>query len=224
MATELQTGESTDSTVDHPLGTPGAFGAGALVAAAAAFFAGGGIVFTGGDPGATTPLHWTTSHALWFAASALLTSGIAALLRDRQGLRAALAGPLALGGAALATVQGLVWTTWVYGDVMAYRNGHHDVMLDGVFHPVGAGLGMAHGLLLGGVVALLGWAIVRAGLGPRIGRAGVVVGALAVALSATSVVVVAPVESPPFVAAVLSQALVYVWVLALGVVEYRRAE
>ena len=75
-------------------------------------------------------------------------------------------------------------------------------MLHGVFHPVGAGLGMAHGLLVGGAVAFLGWGVV---------------------LSAASLVTVAPVGTPAFVGAVLSQAAAYLWALAVGANAYRRA-
>lgn len=188
--------------------------------AAVTFFAGSAVLTRTGQPGAATPTPWMVSHLLWFVAAALLLAGTVAHVRRRPGT----VGLTAVGLAALGVLHTLQWATWVYVDVTAYRLGARGRLFDPLLHPFGTGHALMEGVLVGGVVALLGWRVARRTDARWLGRAGVAVGAAAVLAGLVSLGRFAPTRSPTALATIGLIALGYAWVLLLGAsLRYRTA-
>lgn len=155
----------------------------AFIVAAIPFFIGGAIVIRTEVPPSLSPTLGMLSHTLWALAIAILTLGVVALLRSTEMLREGLAGYLSLGVLGLGVLQGIQWVTWAYVDVRAARRDGHDVVLETIIVPFGAGHLITYGLLLGAGIALLGWALRRTDLTHRyVAWSGVIIGVVTVFL------------------------------------------
>lgn len=198
---------------------------GALIAAGIAFLAGGALVIVADTPPSLSPTLGMLSHALWALAISLLTVGVAALLRCSEGLRAGIAGYLAIGTLGLGVLHGLQWVTWAYVDVRGARSDGHDLVLETIIEPFGAGHLLMNCILVGTGVALLGWAFRRSPLSHRyVDWAGIVLGVLTATLAAISLVAVFGGGSEGYVLfdiATLLLPVLYLWAMALGLDIYR---
>jgi hypothetical protein len=185
------------------------------------FFVASAVLTRSGQPGASTPVPWMASHALWVVATAFATLGVTTLVR-RSALGEGVAGWLAAGAFGLGTLHALQWTAWVYVDVVAYGQGAHAALFDPLLHPFGTAHALMYGALVGTGVASLGWALARASAARRaLAYAGVAVGVVAVLAAATALVTVAPTRSPASLATIVLQALAYGWLLVAGVALHR---
>lgn len=224
---ESETSTAIDARETRPVPDVGdgvRLGGALLVAGAVAFFLGSGVLTRSGTPGASTPVPWMVSHALWFVATTLVTVGTATLVGAIPALRTGLAGYLASGSLGLGVLHALQWTAWVYVDVMARRTGGHELLLDPLLHPFGTAHALMYGVLVGGGVAFLGWGLAQADPTHRyVDRTGVVVGATTVLVATVSLLLVAPVRSPPVLAVIALLAVVHGWVFLVGVAVYRKA-
>lgn len=89
-------------------------------------------------PSSASPLGMF-GHSLWALAVAIPTGGVVALLRDPEALRTGQAGYLATVVLGLGVLPGLQWVTQAYVDVRTARSGDHDLVLETVIEPLGAG-------------------------------------------------------------------------------------
>lgn len=205
------------------------FGAVPLLAGAVAFFVGSAVLFQSGEPGASTPAPWLGSHAIWSVATVLVAIGTLAV--DRR-LRAtehttragwsALAGRLASGAAGLGVLTALQWTAWVYVDVVAYRNGDHELLFDPLLHPFGTAHALLYGVLLGSLAIALAWRLHGTSLTHRVvDYGGALLGTATIAAAGTAIVTVASVEEPAVLAVVGLLAALYGWLFVVGASLYR---
>lgn len=185
---------------------------GAFVMAASSFLTGSALLLIwGGTPFSSTPLVSTSAHLLWFVAVASLATGAVGLLVKLPLLRDRLAGYLAVGTLGLGVLLGLQWATWAYVDVLAAQHDRHQMVLESIISPFGAGQSLMYGLLVGAGVALLGWELRRTELIHRhLAWAGVGVGTAEV-IGTVGVLLIAT-KSGPFAVTVLLLPLLYVWV------------
>lgn len=202
---------STLADVVHSRGLP-------FLAAAAAFFVGSGILTQSGQPGASTPVPWLASHAVWVVATAFVALGAFRLVRGVPELRTGTAGYAASGLFALAVLHVLQWTSWVYVDVFAYRQGSHELLSPPVLHPFGTAHMLVFAILVGSGVATLAWAFVRTdAVGRVLPWLGVAVGALTVLAAAVALLTFADVRTPASLAAIVLQAASFAWLGLVGV-------
>ncbi|NHN46578.1 hypothetical protein G9464_03060 [Halostella sp. JP-L12] len=193
-----------------------------FVVAAATFFLGSAVLTQSGEPGASTPVPWLVSHALWTVATVVLAVGSIAVVRRFSGLETGVASAVATGAFGLGVLHALQWTTWVYVDVVAHQRGAHSELLEPLLHPFGTGHMLMYGILVGGGVAATGWGLRRLPATHRtIDYAGIAVGAATVAAAATALLTVAPVRSPTSLATIGLLAADYAWVAVLGTALYR---
>lgn len=183
MAREPASGDSASSfevpTSDVPDGW--SLASGALLTAWIPFVVGGALVIVADTPPSASPTLGMLSHAMWALAVVVLALGVAALLRYTPALRVGLAGFLSTGVLGLGVLHGLQWVTWAYVDVRGARSEGHDLVLETVITPFGAGHLLMYAVLVGTGIALLGWALRRTDLARRsVAWAGVVIGALTV--------------------------------------------
>lgn len=209
-------GESTGLTI----------AGGVLATAAVPFLVGGAIVIYTDTPPSLAPTLGLLSHALWAVGVTMLAVGVGALLRWVDALRTGLAGYLAVSALGLGVLHALQWVTWAYVDVRAARTGEHDLVLDAVIVPFGAGHLLTYCLLVGTGVACLGWALRRTSVTHRyVGWAGFALGALTVGTAGISLVFAFSGGSdghPLFNAATLLLPVVYLWASVVGIAVYRR--
>lgn len=194
---------------------------GAFVAAGISFLAGGLIVTQTEVPPSLSPTLGMLTHALWAIAIAILAVGVAAALRSTEALRAGLAGYLSAGVLGLGVLHALQWVSWAYVDVRAARRAEHELVLETLIVPFGAGHLLVYGILLGTGVTLLGWSIRRAGIAHRyVAWAGVLLGALTLGLWTVSLLFAFGGGGDGHVlfdiATLLLPAL-YLWAMVLGV-------
>lgn len=198
---------------------------GALLAAGIVFLAGGAVVVVADTPPSSSPTLGMVSHAAWALAIASLTLGVVTVLRYSEALRVGLAGYLSASVLGLGVLHGLHWVTWAYVDVRGARSADHDLVLDTVVEPYGAGHLLVYIILVGTGVALLGWALRRTKLTHRsLNWAALVLGALAVGTATVSLVAVFGGGSEGHVlfdVATLLLPLIYLWGMAIGVDLYR---
>lgn len=153
----------------------------AFILAAISFFIGGAIVIRTEVPPSLSPMLGMLSHALWALAIVFLALGAVVLLRSTEMLRVGLAGYLAAGVLGLGVLQSLQWATWAYVDVRAARVVEHELVLETLIVPYGAGHLIGYGLLVGTGIALLGWALRRTDLTHRyLPGSGVILGIVTV--------------------------------------------
>jgi len=189
-----------------------------FVVAGTVFFLGSAVLTRSGQPGASTPVPWLVSHALWTVATVALAAGTVAVVRRSSGLGAGVAGYVAAGAFGLGVLHTLQWTTWVYVDVVAYQQGAHEMLLEPLFHPFGTGHMLMYGVLVGGGVAATAWGLRREAATHRaIDYAGIAVGAATVLAAAVALLTLAPVRSPPSLATIGLLAACYGWITVLGV-------
>lgn len=219
--TAATTGPADGGTTAAP-----ALASGALLVAGVPFLVGGALVIVTDVPPSEAPRLGLLTHALWVLGIATLALGVAALLRRVDDLRRGLAGYLAAGVLGLGVLHGLQWLTWAYVDVRSARTADHDLVLESIIVPFGAGHLLVYAILVGTGVALLGWALRRTAITHRyVGWAGVVVGALAFATATTSLVSGFGGGSEGHVlfdVATLLLPLLYLWAMVLGFDTYRR--
>lgn len=197
----------------------------AFVLAAAAFFLGSAALTRSGQPGASTPVPWMTSHASWVVATAFVAAGTVRTVRRRPALRAGVAGHAAGGAFGLGVLHALQWTAWAYVDVVAYRHGGHGRLLEPLLHPFGTGHALMYGVLVGAGVTSLAWALTRTAATPRpVDRAGIAVGATTILAATASLLTVAPVRSPTGLVTIALLAVAFGWLFVLGIVLHRNAE
>lgn len=189
-----------------------------FVVAGAAFFLGSAVLTGSGEPGASTPVPWLASHALWTVATVVLTVGTVAVVRRFPRLETSAAGYVAIGAFGLGVLHTLQWTTWVYVDVVAYRQGGHGSLLEPLLHPFGTGHMLAYGVLVGGGVAATAWGLRRlTATHGALDYAGIAVGAATVVAAVAALLTVAPVRSPSGLATIVLLAVDYAWVAVLGI-------
>lgn len=227
MPRDGTSGEAATAVTDAADESPGGrtLASAALIAAGVSFLAGGALVILADTPPSSSPTLGMLSHALWALATALLAIGVVALLRYSEGLRAGLAGYLATGALGLGVLHGLQWVTWAYVDVRGARSDGHDLVLETVVEPFGAGHLLMYCILVGSGVALLGRALRRSAFTHRlVGWAGVALGGLTVAAATVSLVAVFGGGSEGHVlfdVATLLLPVLYLWAMAVGVDVYR---
>ncbi|GAB7018836.1 hypothetical protein JCM18750_16970 [Halostagnicola bangensis] len=196
------------------------------MAAGIPFFIGGLLVIQTDTPPSLSPTLGMLSHALWAFAVAILALAVTILLRWVEPLRRGLAGFLSVGILGLGVLHGLQWVTWAYVDVRAAREGEHELVVDAIIVPFGAGHLLMYCILLGSAMALLGWALRRTRITHRyVGPVGVVLGALTVALATYPLVAAYGGGSEGhfiFDAATLMLPVLYLWAMVLGIDIYRR--
>ncbi|MHC3438320.1 hypothetical protein ACYJ1Y_09515 [Natrialbaceae archaeon A-gly3] len=200
-------------------------GAVAFLLGAFVFLVGGAISIVADPPPSTAPVLGMVSHALWALAVTLLALGTATLLRSLATFREGVAGYLAAGSFGLGVLHGLQWLTWAYVDVRAAESGEYDLALETVIEPFGAGHLLAYGVLVGGGIAFLGWAVVRSELHRHrpVGWAGVVVGIAAAITAVISLLAVLSGGGDGHVLFNISTLLLpvgYLWAAILGIVLY----
>jgi hypothetical protein len=212
-AVTARTDRTTSALADvvRSRGTP-------FLVAAVAFFVGSGVLTQSGQPGASTPVPWLVSHAVWVVATAFVAVGVFRLVRDVAELRTGTAGDAAGGLFGLAVLHALQWTSWVYVDVVAYRQGSHELLSPPVLHPFGTVHMFVFAILVGSGVATLAWALART---DHTGRAlpwlGVAVGTLTALAAAVALLTFAEVRTPASLATILLQAASFAWLGLLGV-------
>lgn len=193
-----------------------------FVVAGAVFFLGSAVLTQSGEPGASTPVPWLVSHALWTVATVVLAVGTIAVVRRFPRLKTGVAGYAASGAFGLGVLHTLQWTTWVYVDVVAYQQGAHGSLLESLFHPFGTGHMLMYGVLVGSGVAATGWGLRQLMVTQRaVDYAGIVVGAATVVAAVAALLTVSPVRSPPSLATIILLAVDYAWVAVLGITLYR---
>ncbi len=215
MATDAVTGSAeTTSTLTDVVDSRGI----PFLAAAAAFFVGSGILTRSGQPGASTPVPWVASHAVWVVATALVAFGTVRLVRGVPALRTGTAGYVASGLFGLGVLHALQWTSWAYVDVFAYQQGSHELLSPPVLHPFGTAHMLAFAILVGSGVATLGWALARTDHAGRVlPWLGVAVGALTVLAGTVALLTFADVRTPASLAAIVLQAASFAWLGLVGV-------
>lgn len=219
---------ATTASIDRPIGRRIADAVRAdgapFVLAATTFFLGSGVLTRSGEPGASTPVPWLVSHASWVVATAFVAVGTIRVVHRIPALRTGVAGYAANGAFGLGVLHTLQWTTWVYVDVTAYRHGGHGPLLEPLLHPFGTGHMLMYGVLVGGGVASLGWALTRTAATRRVvGWTGVTVGTATVLAATASLLAVAPVRSPTSLATIALLAVAFGWLFVLGIVLHRGA-
>lgn len=189
-----------------------------LLGAAVAFFVGSAILTRSGQPGASTPVPWLASHAMWVLATAFVTFGVLRLVRKTPALQTGTAGYAAGGLFGLGVVHALQWTAWVYVDVVAYQQGSHGLLSPPILHPFGTAHMLGFAILVGSGVATLAWALTRTDVTHRaIPRLGVAVGVLTPLAATAALLMVADVRSPVSLATIFLQAASFAWLGLLGV-------
>lgn len=198
----------------------------ALVVAGIPFYVGGLLIIRAETPPSLSPTLGMLSHALWALAIVILSLGVASLLRWVDALRAGIAGYLSAVLLGLGVLHGLQWVTWAYVDVRAAREGEHELVVDAIIVPFGAGHLLMYCILLGSAIALLGWALRRTTIThSSIGVSGIVLGTLTAVLATISLVAAFGGGSEGhllFDIATLLLPIMYLWVMALGIDIYRR--
>lgn len=212
---------TTDASTAGPIDAASALrrAGGTLALGAAAFFAGSAVLTQSGQPGATTPVPWVVTHAIWAVATALVAAGTVHAIRSLPGPRR-LVDDLAAGALGLATLHALQWLAWTYVDVLARRSGEYELLHPAILHPFGTAHALLYALLLGSGVALLAWRLAgtEAAVTHRyVNWAGVGLGATAVATALASLAVVLDVPNPVVLAVVLLTGALHAWLLATGV-------
>lgn len=190
----------------------------AFVLAAATFFVGSAVLTQSGEPGASTPLPWMLSHVFWTVATTFVTIGTVRLVRNLPVLRTGISGYVASGLAGLGVLHTLQWATWVYVDVIVYRQGAHELLLAPLLHPFGTGHMLMFAIITGSAITALARTLASTGLTHRaIPWLGGLIGVLTVVAGVVSLVTFAPVRAPTSLVAIVSQALSFAWVFVLGV-------
>lgn len=210
-----------DRANDRPVDAPAdrrRLAGGTIALGAAAFFAGSALLTQSGQPGASTPVPWVGSHAIWAVATALVAAGTVRAIRSLPGPRR-LADDLAAGALGLATLHALQWLAWTYVDVLARRSGEHELLHPSILHPFGTAHALLYAALLGSGVALLARRLARTETTAThrvLNWAGVALGATAVAASLASLAAVLDVPHPVVLAVVLLTGALHAWLLAAG--------
>ncbi len=195
-----------------------------FILAAAFFFIGSGILTPTGQPGASTPIPWMLSHAFWVLAITFVAIGCIRLVRHTPVLRTGIAGYVAAGLIGLGLLHSLQWTTWVYVDVIAYEQGTHSILLPALFHPFGTGHMLMFAIIIGSTITTLAWALPKITLIHRvIPWFGGIIGMSTLFAGGVSLLTFAAVRSPSSLFAILSIAISFAWLFAVGVALYRNA-
>lgn len=205
--------------------SPPRFASAGFVLAGVSFCLGGAIVARTEVPPSLSPRLGMASHALWALAVTLLAAAAYVSVRSIPELRDGLAGELAVGALGLGVIQGLQWASWAYVDVRGSREETHDLVLETLIVPFGAGHLLVYGLLVGTGVTLLGWALRSTSLTRRaVDWIGVVLGGVTVLLW-TVVLLFAfgggGDGNALFDVATLLLPVLYLWGIVVGVELYR---
>jgi hypothetical protein len=193
-----------------------------FLAAAAAFFLGSGVLTRSGEPGASTPVPWLASHAIWVVATAFVALGALRLVSAVPSLQRGIAGYAASGLFGLGVLHALQWTAWVYVDVFAYRQGSHDLLSAPLLHPFGTAHMLVFAVLVGSGVATFARALAPTDVtGRAIPWLGLGIGALTVLSATVAILTVADVRTPASLAAILLQAVSFAWLGLVGIVLIR---
>jgi hypothetical protein len=189
----------------------------AFVLAAATFFVGSAVLTRSGEPGASTPLPWMLSHVFWMVATAFVAIGTVRLVRNHSASGTGTAGYVASGLAGLGVLHTLQWATWVYVDVIVYRQGAHELLSAPLLHPFGTGHMLMFAVIIGSVITALAWTLASTESTHRaIAWLGGLIGVLTVVAGVASLVTFAPVRAPTSLTAIVAQALSFAWVFVLG--------
>lgn len=221
MATDPFTAR-TERTIGRRVADAGRTEGTAFVLAAATFFLGSAVLTRSGEPGASTPIPWMLSHVFWFVATTFVAIGAVRLVRRVPALRTGIAGYVASGLAGLGVLHTLQWATWVYVDVIAYRQGAHGSLSPPILHPFGTGHMLMFAIIIGSAITVLARALAHTTLtGRAIPWLGALVGVLTVVAGVVSLVTFAPVRAMTSLVAIVSQALAFAWLFVLGIALYR---
>lgn len=196
--------------------------AGAFAAGIVTFFGGGALssVF-GATPPSSSPVASIASHALWFGGVLFLAVGAITLVSSVPSLRKGVAGYLAIAALGVGVLQGLLWMTWAYVDVLAARHDEYRLFLDIVIAPFGTGLSIMYGILIGGGLAFLAWGLRRTQLTHRfVSWSGVALGCIVVLGAGT--VLLRGAKDQLFAILILLYPLLYAWTGIFTVDMYRR--
>lgn len=210
----------------HGLITNRTIAAATLLLAGVTFLVGGAIVIIVDVPPSGSPGWGMLGHALWATASGLLAIGVVALLIEFRSLRRSLSGYLAAGALCLGALHGLNWAAWAYVDVRGGGEAEHEVVLEVLVVPYGAGHLLVAALILGAAVAWLAWALSLTELAHHgISLIGAPLGLITVVLAAGSLVFAVDGGEDShlmFDAVTVMLPVIYFWVIVLSLDSYRR--
>lgn len=221
MATESITA-GTERTISERVANMAPKRGTAFLLGAIAFFAGSAVLTQSGQPGASTPVPWMLSHVLWIVATALVAIGTVRLIDTIPASWTGIAGYLAGGLFGLGVLHTLQWATWVYVDVIAYRQSAHETLSPPIIHPFGTGHMLMFAIIIGSAVTALAVALAGTQLVHRVlPWIGSLVGVTTTIAGVVALVTFVPVRSPISLVAIVSQAFSFAWLFVVGIALYR---